>query len=104
MTEESDATNDQVPEWVIPEDGICDEYSDWTHVNWLPLKVRIRFAQIKADPRKSPLDAAWVVEERTAITMPWQAAKTLGEVLTKIVAAYEKTNGPIVVPEQAILD
>jgi len=36
--------------------------------------------------------------------MPWQAAKTLGEVLTKIVAAYEKTNGPIVVPEQAILD
>jgi hypothetical protein len=100
----AEETSSSTIEWVIPEDGICEEYSDWTHINWLPINVRIRFAQIKADPRKSPLNSTWVVEERAAITMPWQTVKTLSEFLAKIVTAYEKANGPIVIPEQANIE
>jgi hypothetical protein len=104
---ENNDINDETqpgPAWIIPEDGICDAYSDWTHVNWLPLNVRIRFAQIKSDPRTSPAKGTWVVEECAAVTMPWQTVKTLNDLLTKIVTAYEKANGPIMVPEQAIVE
>jgi hypothetical protein len=99
-TEPTNTEQPQLQEWVTPEDGVHEVYADWYHVNWLPLNVRIRFAQIIADPRTSPAKgSSWVLEERVALTMPWLAVKTLAEMLTKIVNAYEKENGEMLVPK-----
>jgi hypothetical protein len=97
----SQATEEQSQpaDWVIPDEGVCEAYADWYHVNWLPLTVRIRFAQIVADPRTAPDKASsWVLDERVALTMPWFTVKTLSNMLSNLVAAYEKKNGEIVVP------
>lgn len=105
MTEEESrpARNDSpeqsvLHDWVAAEDGVCEAYSDWFHVNWMPLTVRIRFAQVVADPRTSPDKATWVLDERVALTLPWATVKSLNDMFTKLVTAYEKTNGEITVP------
>jgi hypothetical protein len=85
-------------DWVIPDEGVRDAYCDWYHLNWLPLNVRVRFGQIVADPRVSPQDARWVINEQAAITMPWATAKSVNEMLTRLIVAYEKQNGEITVP------
>jgi hypothetical protein len=91
-------TSDQAVEWIVPEDGAPEVYSDWYHVNWLPLNVRIRLGQIVADNRKPPGEGKWAIDERVVLTMPWVTTKGLAEFLTKLVAAYEKKNGEIVIP------
>jgi hypothetical protein len=87
--------------WIHPNDsgGIYHAYADWYYVNWMPLTVRIRFAQIVPDPRVSPEAATWVLDERATMTLPWATAKGLAEMLTRIVVAYEKQNGEIIVPD-----
>jgi hypothetical protein len=96
--ESNPAEQSTLHEWVAAEDGVCEAYSDWFHVNWMPLTVRVRFAQVVADPRTSPDKATWVLDERVALTMPWVTVKSLNEMFTKLITAYEKTNGEIVVP------
>jgi hypothetical protein len=104
MTEEESkpesrsAEQSTIHEWVAAEDGVCEAYSDWFHINWMPLTVRIRFAQIVADPRISPDKATWVLDERVALTLPWVTVKSLNEMFTKLITTYEKTNGEIIVP------
>jgi hypothetical protein len=100
MTEEPNANITETPGivWTTSEGGVCEAFSDWFHVNWLPLTVRIRFGQIVTDPNKPPDKALWVIDERAALTMPWATVKSLNELLTKLVVAYEKTNGAIAVP------
>jgi hypothetical protein len=99
-TESASTGQPQSAEWVTPEGGVFDTYADWYHVNWLPLNVRIRFAQIIADPRTSPNKvSSWVLEERAALTLPWLAVKTLSQMLTNLVNAYEKENGELIIPK-----
>jgi hypothetical protein len=96
--EESKATS---YDWVTPKDGVHEAYSDWFHVNWLPLAVRIRFAQVVADPRISPGKGNWVMEERAAVTLPWATVKALSDMLAKLVKSYEEENGEISFPKMA---
>jgi hypothetical protein len=97
---ETAAPVEQLPEWITPEDGPFEVYADWYHVNWLPYTVRIRFAQVIPDPRKSPAEAStWALDERMALTMPWYAVKTLSAMLNRLIKAYETENGEIVVPK-----
>jgi hypothetical protein len=84
--------------WTAPDEGVCEAYTDWFHVNWMPLTVRIRFGQFVADPGNPPDKATWVIDERAALTIPWATAKSLAEMLGKLIAAYEKTNGEITIP------
>lgn len=92
-------TTSQSVEWVIPEGGASEFYSDWYHINWLPLNVRIRFGQIVADKRVGPSKGeGWTIDERAALTMPWATVKGLTEYLSKLVAAYENKNGEIKIP------
>jgi hypothetical protein len=99
MTEQPkpDAAGASSIDWTTPEEGVCEAYSDWFHVNWMPLTVRVRFGQIVADPGKPPDKATWVIDERVALTIPWTTAKSLAEMLGELVAAYEKTNGEITI-------
>src|SRR5260370_38325386 len=104
MTEEKSkpesrsAEQSTLQEWVAAQDGVCEASSDWFHLNWMPITVRIRFAQIVADPRTSPDKGTWVLDERVALTLPWVTVKSLNEMFTKLITAYEKTNGEIIVP------
>jgi hypothetical protein len=85
-------------EWIAPEDGVYEAYSNIVHVNWSPFDVRIRFGQLIADPRTSPQKAKWVVDERAAITMAWNEAKYLRDLLHGIVKDYEAKNAKLVTP------
>jgi hypothetical protein len=89
----------EAPKWITSEDGVYEAYADWYHINWMPLTVRIRFAQVISDPAKSPGEGRWLLEERVALTMPYATAKAMAEFLTSIVQAYEKENGEVIVPK-----
>jgi len=80
--------------WLTPED-IQDVYADWYQMNWMAHTVRIRFAQLIPDPSKPPALTKWVLAERVAVTMPYEAAKALRETLDRVIQAYEKENGVI---------
>lgn len=99
MSDESKKTEGSKTEWVIPKQGIPEIYSDYFHANWLGLAVRVRLGQIVADPTKPPHESTFVVAERAALTMPWATVKAFNEFLTKLVAAFEKTNGEITIPK-----
>jgi hypothetical protein len=105
-SEEHQLTGPAFINWVIPEDGVPEVYSDWYYVNWLPLTVRIRFGQIVANPKVSPghKDSAWVIAERMALTMPWHAIKQLAIMLTSLVEKYEKENGELTLPNIPALE
>jgi hypothetical protein len=90
---QGETTTSSAFEW-IAKDRVCEVYADWYHVNWMPLTVRMRFAQFISVSNK----ISWVLDERAAITMPYSTAKALCETLTSIITAYEKENGPIVIP------
>lgn len=96
---DSQTTETPSAEWVIPPDGISEAYIDWYHVNWMPLTIRIRLGQVIPNPKLAPERATWAVGERAAVTMPWATAKALAEFITKLVKAYEKENGEIIVPK-----
>lgn len=85
-------------EWIIPEDGIHEAYSNFVHMNWALHDIRIRFGQIVPDPTKRPDLAQWVVHERAAITMAWGQAKFLRDILVQAIQKYEEKNGEITVP------
>jgi hypothetical protein len=101
MSEEESKPQNQstMPEWITSEGGVHQVYADYFYANWMPLTVRLRFAQVVPDPRTSPDKSTWVLDERLALTLPWSTTKSLAEFLTGLVTAYENKNGPIVVPE-----
>jgi hypothetical protein len=86
------------PEWISAPDGVFEGYANFIHVNWTLYDVRIRFAQIIADPSTTPELAPWVIEESAAISLPWGQAKYLHDLLARIIGLYEKVNGEIKTP------
>jgi hypothetical protein len=86
---------DKYPErkWVPARDGSIHEiYGNFTHVSWTLFDVRIRVGQL-VPSEEEPKE--FVVEERAAITLAWPQAKFFCNVLSKIVASFEETNGEI---------
>src|SRR5713101_5673363 len=85
--------------WIEPEEGICEVYSNFHHLNWTLYDVRIRFAQITPNPEQPPEAAGWAISEQAAVTMPWGQAKLLRDMLTEAIQRYEKLNGEITTPK-----
>jgi hypothetical protein len=85
------------PEWIEPEEGVFQAYSNLVHVNWTATDVIFRFAQIV--PKRNPLnDASWAIEESAAVTMAWIQAKHVRAILNDIIQRYENVNGEIKTP------
>ena len=78
--------------------GICEVYANVIHINWTAYDVRLRLGQLIADPRTSPQNAKWVVEEQAAITMAYGEAKYLRNLLHGIILDYEAKNGELKMP------
>jgi hypothetical protein len=75
--------------WIAPEEGICEIYSNITHINWAAYDIRIRFGHLITD------GATWSVSEEAAVTMPYGQAKYLRNLLHGIIQDYEAKNGTI---------
>ena len=84
--------------WITPDEGICDVYSNFLHINWTLFDIRIRFGQIVAHPEQQPEAAVWAINEWAAVTMPWGQAKALRDMLVDAVSKYEAANGELAVP------
>ena len=96
--EESKVQNETAaPEWLRSEDGVAEIYADYFYVNWMPVSVRLRFAQVV--PGHQTPAPNWVLDERLGLTLPWPTVKSLAEFLTNLVAAYERDNGEITIPK-----
>jgi hypothetical protein len=93
---ESDALQGQ---WIRPEGGIYEGYTDYLHINWTALNVRFRCGQIVPNPDDPPDKARWAIEEHFAFRMPWFHAKVMRDMLADAIARYEKANGEITLPE-----
>jgi hypothetical protein len=70
-------------------------YSNYVHLGWTLDDVRITFGAIGADGVNSGSHQA---EEQGSVTMTWRAARTLRDLLTRVLAAYEEKNGEIPTP------
>jgi hypothetical protein len=88
--------------WIEPEEGICDVYSNFVHMNWTLFDVRVRFGQIVPHPEQQPESAVWAINEWAAVTMPWGQAKALRDMLMDAIKRYEDTNGEITIPKLPI--
>ncbi len=100
---EKPTSEEAVPfDWITPEEGVCEVYSNYLHLNWTLFDVRIRFGQVVADPRRPPHLASWVIDEGAAITMPWAHAKFLRDTLNTAIQRYENLNGEITLPKMPI--
>lgn len=84
--------------WIQPEEGVCEVYSNFHHVNWTLFDVRVRYGQIIPHPQQQPDKAVWAVEEYAAVTIPWGQAKALRDMLTEAIRTYEAVNGEIKLP------
>jgi hypothetical protein len=98
-SDESTSTEQTAWEWMVPEDGVYEAYSNFVYVNWTPLDVRIRFAQIIPEVGKPPQAGRWVIEESVAMTLAWGHAKFLRDTLNDVIQRYEKANGEIITPK-----
>lgn len=86
-------------EWIRDEEGVYETYANFFFLNWTPLDVRIRFAQLIPDPRQTQAAAPSVANERAAITMSWGHARVLRNLLSDVLERYENLNGELVVPK-----
>jgi len=79
--------------WVPPRQGHGPEiYANLAHPTWTLFDVRIRLGHLIPNPEKP---AEFVAEELGAVTFAWPHAKILRDMLTRLVASYEQTNGEI---------
>ena len=80
--------------WVLPRDGhpIPEIYANYILVSWTMYDIRARLGQLipSGTGRRD-----FVVEERAALTLSWQHAKSVAALLAKMVGDYEKVNGEI---------
>lgn len=86
-------------EWVAPRDGkpIPEIYANFVLSSWTMFDVRVRLGQLVPTGTVPSSDANkdFVVEERAAVTLSWQHAKLVAQLLTDLVASYEAANGKI---------
>lgn len=101
MAEESKPSGKPSTEWIFPEGGRPEVYSNIYHLHWTLVDVRIRFGQIVPDPKKPPEQAVRQIEEQAAVVMSWTQAKFLRDALSDAVKRYEAVNGEIKPPKLA---
>jgi hypothetical protein len=85
--------------WIESEEGVCEAYSNFIHMNWTLYDVRIKFGQIIPHPEQQPGAAVWAISDQAALTIPWGQAKVLRGMLDEAVSKYEALNGEITVPK-----
>ena len=93
MSDESNSIEAPAIPWVAPDEGICEIYTNITHVNWAAFDIRIRFGHLVID--NEPSGSKWSVSEQAAVTMSYGQAKYLRNLLHGIIKDYEKKNGII---------
>jgi hypothetical protein len=87
-------TPDKKPiKWIPPRQGHGPEiYANFAHPTWTLFDVRIVLGHLIPNP-ENPRE--FVSEELGAVTFAWPHAKLLRDMLTRLVASYEETNGEI---------
>jgi hypothetical protein len=97
MTGTDKETTPKQIDWVKAPDGIIEVYANTAHMTWSLDDVRVRFAQLVDSPKTpNPGDEfIAVAEERASVTFAWRNAVVFRDGLSKLIEAYEKTNGPI---------
>jgi hypothetical protein len=83
--------------WIISPNGICEVYANLMHITWSLDDVRIRLAQIVANPSTPTPGPSFIgaAEERAAITVSWRTAKLMRDNLSRAIEHFEKLNGAI---------
>jgi hypothetical protein len=87
----------QVYKWIRLKENIPEIYGNVVHASWTLVDVRFRIGQLVpsgTDPSADP-SSQFVQDEQAAVTIAWPYVKTLRDMLTHLVANYEKVNGEI---------
>jgi hypothetical protein len=79
--------------WVKSEKGTVDIYTNMIQPTWTLFDVRLVLGLLGST--KGNPTAGFAIEEQGGVLMSWPQAKALRDILTNIVAAYEKANGEI---------
>jgi Protein of unknown function (DUF3467) len=87
--------------YTTPPQGMLDIYSNHILVNWGIYDLRIRFGQLIPISGESEGDGPTqrVVEERAAVTLAWTEVLMLRNLLSDVLARYEKVNGELKLPK-----
>jgi hypothetical protein len=82
--------------WVSSKSGNAPEiYSNYTHASWTLFDVRLRLGHLVSGDASDETAKEFVAEELGAVTFSWPQAKFVRDMLTRLVASYEETNGEI---------
>ncbi|HLW77107.1 MAG TPA: DUF3467 domain-containing protein, partial [Bryobacteraceae bacterium] len=81
-----------------PEEGVFYAYANIVNLNWTLTDLRIRFGELLQVPDEN--DPTWaaqrgIILERVSVTIPWQQAKGLRDMLDGVVSNYEAINGEL---------
>lgn len=79
--------------WVRSKENIPEIYGNMVNPSWTLVDVRFRIGQLV--PIDSETATEFVSEEQAAVTISWPYVKVLRNVLSELVANYEKVNGEI---------
>ena len=89
-----------------PEDGVFQAYANVVNINWTPTDVRLRFCeliQVPDEDRPNWENQHGILLERVAVTIPWNQAKIVRNMLDGLIKNYEEINGelkPLKLPER----
>jgi Protein of unknown function (DUF3467) len=82
--------------WVLSKNGSSPEiYTNYTQASWTLFDVRVRFGHLVSGDSSDETTKEFVAEEVGAVTFSWPQAKFMRDMLNKLVASYEETNGEI---------
>ncbi|MFY9905523.1 MAG: hypothetical protein WBD45_04050 [Terriglobales bacterium] len=82
--------------WVPSRTGSIPEiYTNYTHASWTLFDVRVRLGHLVSGEPFTETGKEFVAEELGAVTFSWPQAKFMRDMLTRLVASYEETNGEI---------
>ena len=85
--------------FVVERDGgVLYTYANNVNLDWTAHDIRFRFAEVTVMPDYRPDRAQFRIEERASIAVSWSEAKTIFELLGKVLQEYETLNGPIQPP------
>ena len=90
-----------------PETGIYETYANMFDADWTMTDVTLRFMHLifSAETDRATLNSREMcVLEKANITIPWLTAKTVADVLMKLVVAHEAVNGELKQPVLARLE
>jgi len=72
--------------------GVLREYCNYINITWNAFDVRLHFGE--TDVIQAP-DGKVHVETKAVITVAWNEAKQISELLTQLIHRFEQANGPI---------